>query len=232
MMQLCHSPPALPAQRPADRQFSALWTEPGLGRAGRLDPTKPLPREPPFVRTVTTKKLGDMMTIKRISKMCVVLLALTAVAACGGRDKTRAPGEPIIAGDVEGYLAREDIGNPVERSDPTNTIWDIFKQKNNDLKVSVNRYIWNASLEVLNFMPVESVDPFTGVIVMGYGTPPGGGQAYRATVYIKDPALEARSLVVALQTRGGRPVSASTQRAIEDAVLSRARQLRIQDKRF
>ena len=112
------------------------------------------------------------------------------------------------------------------------TIWDIFRDQDPDVKVSVNRFIWNASLEVLNFLPVESVDPFTGVIVMGYGTPPGGNRAYRATVYVKDPALEARSLIVALQGKNGRAVSASTQRAIEDAILSRARQLRIQDGRL
>ncbi|WP_412565042.1 DUF3576 domain-containing protein [Thalassobius sp. MITS945101] len=112
------------------------------------------------------------------------------------------------------------------------TIWDLFRDQNPDVQVSVNRYIWNASLEVLNFMPVESVDPFTGVIVMGYGTPPGGNQSYRATVYIKDPALEARSLNVALQGRNGRAVSPSTQRAIEDAILSRARQLRMKDGRL
>jgi len=94
--------------------------------------------------------------------------------------------------------------------------------------VAVNRYLWAASLDVLNFLPVESVDPFTGVIVMGYGTPPGGSRAYRATIYITDPALDARSLNVALLTRNG-PAAAETTRAIEDAILSRARQLRIAD---
>ena len=62
----------------------------------------------------------------------------------------------------------------------------------------------------------------------GFGTPPGGGQAYRATVYVQDPALDARALKVALATRNG-PVSAATSRAVEDAILTRARQLRIRD---
>lgn len=97
--------------------------------------------------------------------------------------------------------------------------------------VAVNRYLWAASLDVLNFLPIQSVDPFTGVIVTGFGTPPGGGRAYRATVYITDPALDARSLNVALQSRGG-PVSVETQRAVEDAILSRARQLRVADGRL
>lgn len=94
--------------------------------------------------------------------------------------------------------------------------------------VAVNRYLWAASLDVLNFLPVESVDPFTGIIVMGYGTPPGGSRTYRATIFITDPALDARSLNVALLTRSG-PAAAETTRAIEDAILSRARQLRIAD---
>lgn len=95
-------------------------------------------------------------------------------------------------------------------------------------QVAVNRYLWAASLDVLNFLPIQAVDPFTGVISTGYGTPPGSARAYRATIYITDPALDARSLNVALQSRSG-PVAAETQRAVEDAILSRARQLRVAD---
>jgi len=98
-------------------------------------------------------------------------------------------------------------------------------------QVAVNRYLWQASLDVLSFLPIQSVDPFTGVIVMGYGTPPGGARDYRATVYVSDPALDARSLNVALAGRGG-PVAEGTNRAVEDAILSRARQLRIRDGRL
>lgn len=109
------------------------------------------------------------------------------------------------------------------------TIWDLFENNEDpNITVEVNKYIWNASLDVLNFLPIETVDPFTGVIVTGYGTPPGGGRAYRATIYVQDPALDARSLRLALQTRNG-PVSADTVRAVEDAILNRARQLRIAD---
>jgi hypothetical protein len=94
--------------------------------------------------------------------------------------------------------------------------------------VAVNRYLWAASIDVLNFLPIESVDPFTGVIVFGYGRPPGTSRAYRGTVYINDPALDARSLNVALSTSGG-PVATETVRTIEDAILSRARQIRSGD---
>ena len=94
--------------------------------------------------------------------------------------------------------------------------------------VAVNRYLWAASLDVLSFLPVQTADPFTGVISTGFGTPPGSGRAYRATIQVTDPALDARSLNLALQSRNG-PVAIETQRAVEDAILSRARQLRIAD---
>ncbi len=165
-------------------------------------------------------ELGLGMTFTGITTKAIALAALVALAGCSG-------GAPTA--ETEDHLL-----DPVERNVKSQgtSLWDAFRKKNSDVNVAVNRFIWNASLEVLNFLPVESVDPFTGVIVTGYGTPPGGGRAYRATIYVKDPALEARSLVVAMQTKGGRPVSAGTQRAVEDAILSRARQLRIQDKRF
>jgi hypothetical protein len=111
------------------------------------------------------------------------------------------------------------------------SIWDVFGPSQGDQRVNVNRYIWAASLDVLNFLPVQSVDPFTGVIITGFGTPPGGGKAYRATIHVRDPALDARSLNVALYGRGG-AVSPSTTRAVEDAILSRARQMRIGDRRL
>lgn len=116
-----------------------------------------------------------------------------------------------------------------ERVDSGSSFFDLFDNNNDpNTTLEVNKYLWNASLEVLNFLPVQSADPFSGVIVTGFGTPPGGSRAYRATILVTDPALEARSLNVALATRGG-AASNETVRAVEDAILTRARELRIRD---
>ena len=122
-------------------------------------------------------------------------------------------------------------GEATALADRESTIWDTL---NTDLKttpVAVNRYIWQASLEVLDFMPIETIDPFSGVIVMGYGTPPGGKTKYEATVLVTEPALDARTLRVSLRTPSG-PADPETMRALEDAILSRARQLREADARL
>jgi len=112
------------------------------------------------------------------------------------------------------------------------TVWDLFGANDDpNITVEVNKYIWKAALDVLNFLPIEAADPFSGVIVTGYGRPPGGGRAYRATIYVQDPALDARSLNLALVTQSG-PASRETVQAVENAILTRARQLRIADGRL
>ena len=160
------------------------------------------------------------MTLSRIRNILLTVTCMAALASCSVFQNAESNEDVLLQGK----------GWERERFQRDNgSILDIFKGK--DEAIKVNRFLWTASLDVLDFLPVQTADPFTGVISTGYGTPPGGGRAYRATVLISDPALDARSLNVALQTRGG-PVSAGTQRAVEDAILARARQLRIHAGRY
>lgn len=153
-----------------------------------------------------------------IIRTILLLVALTSLLSCGKTaQNTTSTGAPTAIQEP----AREEALE-------TGTIWDLFNRPDQEVTVKVNKYIWYASLDVLSFLPIESVDPFTGVIVTGYGTPPGGSRSYRATVHVVDPALEARSLRLSLSGRGG-PISEGTTRAVEDAILARARQLRIAD---
>ncbi len=187
------------------------------------------------------------MTAYRLVKMTVLTGLIGLLAGCGGGF-----GSGLGSGDGglfgrRGGIPSEQQAEQKSRADAQraaiarangedkrrSTIWDLFSNADDpNTTVEVNKYLWQASLDVLNFLPIESVDPFTGVIVTGYGAPPGGGRAYRATVYVQDPALDARSLRVALQSRGGGAVSSDTARAVEDAILTRARQLRIQDSKL
>ncbi|WP_416883435.1 DUF3576 domain-containing protein [Marivita sp.] len=158
-----------------------------------------------------------------------IALVAAFVSGCGffGGNSNRAPVETPAAEDIVDEILLE--RNP---NRPQSSIFDFFRNRGDAGELgAVNKYIWNAALETLDFLPVESVDPFTGVITTGFGTPPGGGQAYRATILVNDPALDARSLNLALMTRSG-PASAATVRAVEDAILTRARQLRQQDSRL
>ncbi len=161
------------------------------------------------------------MTYFRMKTAGILLACLGLMASCSGfQDRKLSPDANGNGGGPNSTLPGASTGT---------SLLDAFRGGKSGIKV--NRFLWTASLEVLDFLPVQEADPFTGVISTGFGTPPGGGRAYRATVLISDPALDARSLNVAVQSRGG-PVAAGTQRAIEDAILTRARQLRTQAARF
>jgi hypothetical protein len=111
--------------------------------------------------------------------------------------------------------------------DDNGKLGDLFKSGDDEIG-SVNKYLWQASIEVLNFLPINSADPFSGIIVFGKGKAPGSKQSYDATVYISDPALDARSLSVTVRSSNG-TISLEAKREIESAILSRARQLRLKE---
>ncbi len=180
------------------------------------------------------------MTSTKPLKAIGIIALIVGLAACGRPLETGRPGgifgPRTASGPVDEGTLRQRANTPPELQKAARsrrgTIWDLFENRNDpNVTVEVNKYIWTASLDVLSFLPIESADPFSGVIVTGYGRPPGGGRAYRATILIQDPALDARSLNVALQTQRG-PASRETVRAVEDAILTRARQLRIADGRL
>ena len=111
--------------------------------------------------------------------------------------------------------------------DDNGKLGDLFKSGGDEIG-SVNKYLWQASIEVLNFLPINSADPFSGIIVFGKGKAPGSSQSYDATIYISDPALDARSLSVTVRSSDG-TISSAAKREIESAILSRARQLRLKE---
>ena len=123
--------------------------------------------------------------------------------------------------------------NPNNSLPETQTsIFDLFgREGESESVLRVNRYIWKASLEILNFLPLEAVDPFSGIIKTGWGSAPGTDIQYQATIYIQDPSLDARSLKVTLMKKNG-VASPKTVEIIENAILSRAIQLRLNDEKL
>jgi hypothetical protein len=101
--------------------------------------------------------------------------------------------------------------------------------------IGVNSFLWRASLDTLNFMPLASADPFGGVIITDwYSDPQRPNERFKATVYILDTRLRADALSVSIFRQEMTPtgwqdaqVTADTRLQIENAILTRARQLRL-----
>jgi hypothetical protein len=105
-----------------------------------------------------------------------------------------------------------------------------------DAALGVNAFLWRATLDTLAFMPLASADPYGGVIITDwYVNPEKPDERFKATTYILDTRLRADGLNVTIfkQQRGAdgnwvdTPASDQTEADIENAILTRARQLRL-----
>lgn len=107
--------------------------------------------------------------------------------------------------------------------------------KKPDVGIGVNSYLWKASLDTLSFMPLKSVDPFGGVILTEWYVPKKSpNERVKVDVRILDRVLRADGLSISIfrqEYQKGRwvnvEVNSATKREIEDAILTRARQLKV-----
>lgn len=102
--------------------------------------------------------------------------------------------------------------------------------------IGVNSFLWRASLDTVSFLPVTSADPFGGVILTDWhSTPEAPNERFKLNVYILDRQLRADGIRVAVfrqvfDPRAGwvdAPVGPGTATALENTILTRARELRV-----
>jgi hypothetical protein len=102
--------------------------------------------------------------------------------------------------------------------------------------IGVNSFLWRASLDTLAFMPIASADPFGGVILTDWYSPANTpAERFKVNLYILDRQLRADAVKVSVfrQQRDGaggwrdNAVGSDTATQLEDAILTRARQLRV-----
>lgn len=102
-------------------------------------------------------------------------------------------------------------------------------------QLGVNSYLWRATLDTLNFMPLASADPVGGIIISDwYAAPEKPDERVKVNVYILDKRLRADALKVTVfrQVRNAAgwsdaQVNPDTGVKLENAILSRARELRL-----
>ncbi len=128
----------------------------------------------------------------------IAALAVPAllVAGCGGGDTS----EPLPQGPP-GRTAQGSVFGDDGASVANIMSGDAFglgKQDQGD-SLPVNKFLWQASLDTLSFLPLASTDPFTGVIATDWGAPPNqSSERFKVTAYMLSPALAASSLRVAV----------------------------------
>lgn len=153
-------------------------------------------------------------------------IAMLSLAACEGisRERADAEGPEDRLRNSSGKLFG-DINLLGGQSDP-----------NENNGIGVNGFLWRASLDTLSFLPLSSADPFGGVIITDWYAPPESpAERFKVTVYILGRELRADGVRVAVfrQKREAdnnwldASTGDTTSTSLENAILTRARELRV-----
>ncbi|HUH09376.1 MAG TPA: DUF3576 domain-containing protein [Brevundimonas sp.] len=106
--------------------------------------------------------------------------------------------------------------------------------------IGVNAFLWRATLDTLAFMPLANADPWGGVVNYDwYSDPQTPNERFKATVFILDTRLRADALNVTVNKEvrdaagqwTAAPVAAQTETDLENAILTKARQLNLSQVR-
>ena len=168
--------------------------------------------------------------------LCLALSSSFILSACGGPNveynypRRGASGVPTYEKEKPGIFGEG--GLTIFNSEGSSS----NKNGGGSSGIGVNSFLWRASLDTVAFMPLVSADPFGGVILTDwYGPPDSVNERYKITLFILGTTLRSdgiRAQVFKQERSAGagwkdvRP-DETLDRELEDAILTRARQLRI-----
>ena len=174
-----------------------------------------------------TASHAPRLNVLRALRATAVLSGLLVLGACSS-DTPKV--QPIADTSYNDYRLRgSEQGKPGQE-----IVKGSAADKADAEALGVNVYLWRGALDTLGFMPLASADPFGGVIITDWYSPPTTtGERFKATVYILGRQLRTDGVRVSVfrqvQQDGqwvDAPLSPSTTAEIEDKVLARARELR------
>ncbi len=102
----------------------------------------------------------------------------------------------------------------------------------------INPYLWRASLESINFMPLSSADPFGGIIITEwYNDKKDVDQRCKVNIFIKGVNFLSENLKATIycqQKESGnwidKKIDKDKSRALENAILEKAKKLRLSNQ--
>jgi hypothetical protein len=171
---------------------------------------------------------------KRVIWLCSTMLL---VSACGGTEdylveNPERQGEYVYESELKGK-------ETTIFGDGGLDLFNLGKSKSTGgggSGIAVNSYLWRASLDTVSFMPLSSADPFGGVIITDWYSPPESpNERYKMSVYILGRQLRADGIRVSVFRQRSKTgnnwrsgaVSKDTAVNLENQILTRARQLRL-----
>lgn len=167
-------------------------------------------------------------------KLRLSLLCLTLIGCSSGG--TSSYEYPVPAQGYESHLKK--TGGSALGGDGGYSLFGGPPSESSDDRgsgIAVNAFLWRASIDTVSFMPLTSADPFGGIIITDWYQPPESpGERFKINVFILTRDLRADGIRAAVFRQANQegtwvdsPVDQQTATDLENAILKRARELRI-----
>lgn len=188
----------------------------------------------------------DVVWKRRVARLWIICGGIAVLAGCGGIETLDDSNTKYTANRSTGKgqtVAKKSGNTDGGLFGPDGFV--LFGGSKDDASASgaggggvgVNSYLWRASLDSISFMPLASADPFGGVIITEWFSPPETpAERFKINVFILGRDLRADGVRAAVfrqkRDAGGggwsdAPVEAQTATDLENSILARARQLRV-----
>ena len=187
------------------------------------------------------------------SKLALVFLGAALLSGCSWFDPDRWHGQDPDAARhaADPYGVDPQWSNPDTFSDyrnrpnggaPSSILDTIFSPGKPDASggggsgIAVNSFLWHASLDTVSFMPLASADPFGGTIITDWYSPPDSpNERFKLNIFILGRDLRADGVRARVFRQNkapdgqwaDAPVDQATGTELENAILTRARQIRM-----
>jgi len=169
-------------------------------------------------------------------------LSLLAIALTAGCTATPVAQDDAVAAQLP-QASQQASAEPEEGMDTESTIWTVLgiaKKPTQEIGPKtgpgVSPVLWQAVLDTLSFVSMDSLDPMAGLAVSNWYTPKSKpGERMRITAFVNARALRSDSIVVTVerQTSGPNgqwqdgPIDRTVAADLENDILQRARQIHI-----
>lgn len=172
--------------------------------------------------------------MRRLPLFIAMTIFALQLAGCSGvkteakyPDRRQGDQDIVYAGERQGMFGKGGLG-----------LFGSKKKENEAAGITVNAYLWRAALDTVSFMPIANADPFGGTILTDwYEAPEAKGERLKANILILSRSLRTDALKVSLfrqvNTNGqwkDAAVDPKTITQLENAILTRARELRVAAK--
>jgi Domain of unknown function (DUF3576) len=171
----------------------------------------------------------------------VAALAIVSAAACSSNNVDYTyPEKTGKSGGSSSYSPNGKKNDSLFGPDGIQLFGSSKKNEDGGGGIGVNSYLWRASLDSIAFMPLASADPFGGVIITDWYAPPETpDERFKLNIYILGRQLRADGIKAAVfrqrrdESGAWADSAVETQTAVdlENVILTRARQLRLDSER-